>query len=125
MATQHTTKTTRHAEDQGATTSPSETAVPQLEGATPLRLDISETLRFTLAHLRRQRTIVLGQSGMGKSNTVAAIAEEALSYHIPMSIVDPESEYWSLKSLYDVLVVGRSPYADLEVAPEHMGQLAE
>ena len=97
----------------------------QAEGDQPLRLDESGTLRFTLAHLRRQRTIVLGQSGMGKSNTVAAIAEEALSYHIPMSIVDPESEYWSLKSLYDVLVVGRSPHADLEVAPEHMGQLAE
>jgi hypothetical protein len=125
MATQHTTKTTRHAEDQGATTSPSETAVPQLEGATPLRLDISETLSFTLAHLRRQRTIVLGQSGTGKSNTVAAIAEEGLVHKIPMTIVDPESEYWSLKSLYDLVVVGRSEHADLEVAPEHMGQLAE
>lgn len=125
MATQHTTKTTRHAEDQGATTSPSETAVPQLEGTTPLRLDISETLSFTLAHLRRQRTIVLGQSGTGKSNTVAAIAEEGLGHKIPMTIVDPESEYWSLKSLYDLVVVGRSEHADLEVAPEHMGQLAE
>ena len=91
----------------------------------PLRLDLSGTLRFTLAHLRRQRTIVLGQSGTGKSNTVAAIAEEGLRHRIPMSIVDPESEYWSLKSLYDVLVIGRSSHADLEVAPEHMGQLAE
>lgn len=91
----------------------------------PVRLDLTGTLGFTLAHLRRQRTIVLGQSGKGKSNTIAAIAEECLKYHIPMTIVDPESEYWSLKSLYDVLVVGRTAHADMEVAPEHMGQLAE
>lgn len=125
MTTQHTTETPRHAEDRATTTPPLGTAVPHLEGATPLRLDISETLLFTLAHLRRQRTIVLGQSGTGKSNTVAAIAEEVLGHKIPMTIVDPESEYWSLKSLYDLVVVGRSQHADLEVAPEHMGQLAE
>jgi hypothetical protein len=114
MTTQHTTA--GHMEEQ---------AVPELSGATTLRLNISETLLFTLAHLRRQRTIVLGQSGTGKSNTVAAIAEEVLKHKIPLTIVDPESEYWSLKSLYDLVVVGRSEHADLEVAPEHMGQLAE
>jgi hypothetical protein len=119
-----TTTTPRKGAETG-TAPPAGAVAQQPEEDQPLRLDLTENLRFTLAHLRRQRTVVLGQSGTGKSNTVAAIAEEGLRHRIPMSIVDPESEYWSLKSLYDILVVGRSPHADLEVAAEHMGQLAE
>lgn len=69
------------------------------------------------------RTSVLGISGGGKSNTVAVLIEE-LAPHIPMSIVDPEGEMWSLRQQLDLLIVGKSENVDIEIQPHQAEVIA-
>jgi hypothetical protein len=67
---------------------------------------------------------VLGITGSGKTNTAAVLIEELLTQGLPMTIVDIEGEYWGLKQSYDLLIVGRSEHAELEIGPENAAQLA-
>lgn len=82
--------------------------------------DISLTVQDFIG----QRVALLGISGSGKTNTAATLIEELISY-LPMSIIDIEGEYWTLKSKYKVLVVGRSPNCDIDVPTIHAEALAE
>ena len=66
---------------------------------------------------------VLGITGSGKTNTAAVLIEELLTQGLPMTIVDIEGEYWGLKESYDLLIVGRSEHAELEIGPENAAQL--
>lgn len=68
---------------------------------------------------------VLGITGSGKTNTAAVLIEELLANNFPLTIVDIEGEYWGLKERFEILVVGRSANADIEVNTEHAEQLAE
>lgn len=72
---------------------------------------------------------VLGQRGQGKSNTVTRIVEQLHPKHIGMTIFDIEGEYFSLKSKFNVLVVGAgaSKHYDLQlsqVSPEVLAETA-
>jgi hypothetical protein len=58
------------------------------------------------------------------TNTVAVLVEE-LKPHLPITIVDLESEYWSLKERFDFLVAGRGEHVDLELTEEQSPALAE
>jgi len=71
-----------------------------------------------------QRVALLGISGSGKTNSAAAIIEELIPY-LPMTIIDIEGEYHTLKTLFKVLVVGRSPNCDIDVPTIHAESLAE
>lgn len=55
-------------------------------------LDLELTLRHHVA--------VLGSTGSGKSHTCAVIAEEALEAGLPVVILDPHGEYWTLSERY-------------------------
>lgn len=70
-----------------------------------------------------RRVAVLGSSGYGKTNTVATLVEE-LAPHIPMTIVDPEGEMWSLREKLDLVIAGRSENVDIEIAPHQAGAIA-
>lgn len=92
----------------------------------PLPLDIENKLRLTANHFVSNRALVLGQSGYGKGNIGAVLEEHLLEAGLPMTIVDPEGESWSLKEICpNLLVVGRSAHADREYRPDQMGRLAE
>jgi hypothetical protein len=60
----------------------------------------------------------------GKTNTVAVLAEELLP-HLPLTIIDIESEYYGLKERFDLLVVGRSEHAEVPLFKENAASLAE
>ena len=62
------------------------------------------------------RTCVIGQSGSGKSYTVAVLCEELAKNNIGFCIIDTEGEYFSLKEKYPVLWVGSDPDADVDIA---------
>lgn len=80
---------------------------------------------FALESFIGQRTAVLGVSGSGKSNTVAVLAEE-FAQHIPISVIDPDGEMYSLRDVIDnLLVVGRSENVDIEIQPHQAADIAK
>lgn len=86
-------------------------------------LDIAPGLHLTADDFVGSRTAVLGSSGMGKSNTVAALIEE-LADKVPMTIVDIESEYHSLRDEYPFIVAGKGPHIDRVIGIGDAARLA-
>ena len=52
------------------------------------------------------RGCIIGQSGSGKSFLAGVIAEELCKANMPFCVIDTEGEYSSLKSMFNVIVVG-------------------
>ena len=79
-----------------------------------MKIDLNNQAGLTLDDFIAQRSIVLGISGSGKTNTAAVIIEELLP-HIPMTIIDIEGEYWGLTTEFrdQLIVVGNSDHADI------------
>jgi predicted CoA-binding protein len=71
------------------------------------------------------RGFVTGKSGSGKSNTANVIAEQLLDNNYNLLVVDPEGEYYGLKEKYEILHVGNDELCDVQVTPNHAGQIAE
>lgn len=92
----------------------------------PLPLDKEGHLQLTANSFVSARTLILGQSGFGKGNAGALIAEFLLEAGLPCTFLDLEGECYSLKEISaNLLVVGRSAHADREYSPAQMGRLAE
>lgn len=89
-----------------------------------MHLDVDNLLNLTLEDIQKERAVVLGASGAGKTNTVAVLVEEVGEY-MPFVIVDPHGEYWGLREKFDVLVVGKSENVDLELTSEQAATIAE
>ncbi|MBA3534115.1 MAG: DUF87 domain-containing protein [Ardenticatenales bacterium] len=90
-----------------------------------MQIDQTGNLSLSLEHLLGESIAVLGIKGSGKSNTAAVMAEEMLASGLPLALVDIAGEYWGLRERYPILVLGRGPTADLEIAPSHGSALAE
>ncbi len=90
-----------------------------------LDIDIEGRLPFDVDDFVGESVAVLGIKGSGKTNTAAVLIEELLPF-LPMSIVDPESEYWGLKERFQIMVVGvgHSDHADVTCGVEGAGALA-
>src|SRR3989338_3203633 len=70
------------------------------------------------------RTCVIGQSGSGKSYTIAVLCEKLLQNNIAFCIVDTEGEYFSLKQKFQVLWAGGSQ-ADVNIEQVDFQDLIE
>lgn len=65
--------------------------------------------------LLSQGGLVIGSRGYGKSNTLAVLMEGYLKAGIPLHVIDPAGEYFSLKEVSDrVVVVGKSRNSDVD-----------
>ena len=71
-----------------------------------MQLNIGTDVNVDLQSVMTGRGCVIGQSGSGKSFLIGVIAEELCRLHAPFCIIDTEGEYSSLKSMFEVLVVG-------------------
>ena len=80
-----------------------------------LHIDIDQRIQMPLKSFIGESVAVLGIRGSGKTNTAAVLIEELLTGGLPLTIVDIEGEYWGLKEKFEILVIGRSPNADIEV----------
>jgi len=78
-------------------------------------IDKEGKVKFTLHDIIGKSIAILGIRGSGKTNTAAVLAEEILKNKLPVLIVDPDSEYWSLREKYDVLIIGKSRHADIKL----------
>ena len=52
------------------------------------------------------RIAVIGESGSGKSWTIAVIAEQAIQTGMQVIFIDPHGEYWTFAEKFDVVIVG-------------------
>lgn len=78
-----------------------------------LIIDKEGKLKFKPIDVVGRSIAILGIRGSGKTNTAAVLAEEILKNNLPVLIVDPDSEYWSLREKFDVLIIGKSRHADI------------
>src|SRR5260370_10884610 len=91
-----------------------------------MRLAHEEEETLPLADFIGERTAVLGQSGSGKSTTLAVLEAEAFQAGLPGTLIDPDGEAYGLRTQFaGLLIVGKSRYADRKYTPEQMGKLAE
>jgi uncharacterized coiled-coil protein SlyX len=90
-----------------------------------LQIDRDGVLPFTKGRLSGASITILGRKGTGKSTTLAVFAEELLKQHVPLVIVDPQGEYYSLAQQFDLIVAGRTAHASVSLDPEKAGALAE
>lgn len=98
-----------------------------------LSLDIEGALKFTAHDMVGKMIGVMGSTGSGKSYSSAVFAEE-LHPHMPMSIIDPAGEYWTLREKFEVLIAGRFllndagervDHCDVEISVEDAENVAE
>jgi uncharacterized protein len=91
-----------------------------------LQIDIEGKVQLTLNDLIGSRIAILGISGSGKTNTVAVLLEGMLERGLPMTILDPEGEYWGLREKFQLVIAGRGKRVDLELeSPDQARQLAK
>ncbi len=90
-----------------------------------LQIDRDGMLPFTKGRLSGASITILGRKGTGKSTTLAVLAEELLKQGVPLVIVDPQGEYYSLAQKFDIIVAGRTAHALVSLDPEKAGALAE
>ena len=91
----------------------------------PFYIDRDGKLPFTRNRLRGASITILGRKGTGKSNTLAVFIEELLERRVPLVIVDPQDEYYTLGQEYDLIVAGRTAHALISLDPLKAGALAE
>lgn len=65
------------------------------------------------------RIAVIGESGSGKSWTIAVLAEQAIQQGLQVVFIDPHGEYWTFAEKFDVAIVGGEK-GDLMLAEECM-----
>lgn len=79
-------------------------------------LDILKGLPLDANKFISSMSLVMGMRGTGKTNTVTRIIEQLLKWHIPLSIIDLEGEYWSLQGMFPWLkIVGNTRKANLRI----------
>jgi len=65
------------------------------------------------------RVAVIGESGSGKSWTIAVLAEQAIQQGLQVVFIDPHGEYWTFAEKFDVAIIGGEK-GDLLLAEECM-----
>ena len=88
-------------------------------------MNIAEGLTLSPQDVIGESIAVLGIKGSGKTNTSAVVIEELAELGIPVTIVDPEGEYYGLKERYEFLIAGRGKSAEIQLEPEQAGALAQ
>ncbi|GCE32155.1 hypothetical protein KDA_76390 [Dictyobacter alpinus] len=105
-------------------------AIEQRDQEQGFLLDVAGRMWINYQDLIGEITAIFGMRGSGKSTTVALILEHLLRRNIPLAVIDPHGEYFSLRALpVPLLVVGIAGGAasapDLIIEPEEVGIVAE
>ncbi len=67
-----------------------------------------------------------GKSGSGKTNTISVIVEKLLDNRLPLLVIDTEGEYYPLKEVYEILLVGPSGDGyDREISEETVEEIID
>lgn len=90
----------------------------------PVRL--ADDLPLSIHDLVSQVVVVMGRRRTGKSHTIGVLLEQLCEQGFPFAVIDPEGEFYSLRTRYPVLIVGKAKRApvDCAVSIEHAKELA-
>lgn len=73
--------------------------------------------KFTLPkHLPTMKLGILGRTGSGKTNTAVVMAEQLIEQGCPVAIIDPQGDWWGLRSKYSIAILG-GEHADIPLEP--------
>lgn len=61
------------------------------------------------------RMAIVGRSGSGKTNTGVVMAEQMLSQGTQCVVIDPNGDWWGLRSKYEIIVLG-GEHGDMELS---------
>lgn len=59
---------------------------------------------------------IVGRTGSGKTNTAVMLAEQMLERGYPVAILDPQGDWWGLRTKYSIAVLG-GEHGDLPLDP--------
>jgi thioesterase domain-containing protein len=59
---------------------------------------------------------LLGRTGSGKTNTAVVMAEQMIQNGDPVAILDPQGDWWGLRSKYKIVILG-GEHADIPLEP--------
>ena len=93
-------------------------------------LDTTKRVWIRFKDLIGEITTIFGMRGGGKSNSVALITEKLLQRGVPLTVIDPHGEYFSLRALPCPLLVvgitgGAASHPDLVVEPAYVAAVAD
>lgn len=59
---------------------------------------------------------IIGRTGSGKTNTATVLAEKMIPLGLPVVIIDPQGDWWGLRSDYEIAILG-GEHADVPLEP--------
>ncbi len=66
--------------------------------------------------LPTMKQAIIGRTGSGKTNTAVVMAEQMIAGGIPVAIIDPQGDWWGLRSKYPIAILG-GEHADVPLEP--------
>ncbi|MEM9369099.1 MAG: helicase HerA-like domain-containing protein [Planctomycetota bacterium] len=66
--------------------------------------------------IETMKLAILGRTGSGKTNTAVVMAEQMIAGGVPVAIIDPQGDWWGLRSKYSIAILGGS-HADVPLEP--------
>lgn len=89
-----------------------------------ISLGVNGTLQIPLENILGKFIAILGIRGSGKTHTCGVITEQLLEKNVTVALIDPEGEYFGLRTKYEILVVGESGNVDVHVPVEGAAEIA-
>ncbi len=89
-----------------------------------MQIDVAGILALTVNDVIGESFALLGVKGTGKTTTAAVVVEELIG-SVPLTIVDPEGEYFTLKEKFRLLVAGCGDNVEVEINADNAPALAE
>ncbi len=86
---------------------------------------LGEMVTLDARRLATSGTAILAMRGAGKSWLNSILAEGLIKAGVPIVIIDPEGEYWTLKVAFENLAVAGGEHADLPLGNDIAGELAQ
>lgn len=86
-----------------------------------MNLSLSKNLSLPTAYVTGKAAL-LGRTGSGKTNTGVVLAEQMLERGYPLAILDPQGDWWGLRSKYKIVIMG-GEHGDIPLEPT-AGELA-
>ncbi|MCL4400805.1 DUF87 domain-containing protein [Candidatus Parvarchaeota archaeon] len=77
-------------------------------------INLSKNVNIPAQNMITGRGCIFGQSGSGKSYLTGVILEELCKRKLPFCVIDPEGEYYPLRSTFQVIIIGGN-HGDLGV----------
>lgn len=78
-------------------------------------LQLSSNLKLPTDYVT-WKSAIIGRTGSGKTNTAVVLAEQMIDRGFPLAIIDPQGDWWGLRSKYKIAILG-GEHGDIPLEP--------